>query len=103
MSRGSASKTGANEADFNPIGQNLANKFMQSRNQTNVDSRYDMEKLSTVNQSYDRSSRRSSGGSTPSDRNEKDLWAAGGEHLSTNKLSLMLSDMQVGNYSGIQQ
>jgi hypothetical protein len=91
-----------NEADFNPIGEKLANNFMQNRNQTTSDSRFEYDRLSLAHVQSEKSSRSTSAlsntASPGSDRGDRDLWA-GGENLSTNKLSLMLSDMQVINYS----
>lgn len=74
MSRYSDLNLRSGDVDFNPIGENLAMNFLQTRNP-------------------DR--RASSDSNVASNKPERDVWADGGEHLSTNKLSLMLSDMQV--------
>jgi hypothetical protein len=65
---------GTAEADFNPIGHSLANQFIQNRNR-HFDANVGDQDDSALDQT--------------------DVWATGGEHLSTNKLSLMLNDMQV--------
>ncbi len=97
-----ANRFGVNsEADFNPIGEKLANSFMQNRNQATSDSRFEYERFSHSNIHSEKSSRSSSAlsnaASPGSDRGDRDQWA-GGENLSTNKLSLMLSDMQVSSH-----
>ena len=90
-------KPGQGEADFNPIGENLANNFLHTRNHTSADySRHEIDSIQ-CNGMHSKLSGRGMSTSNPSDRGDRDLWASGGQHLSTNKLSLMLSDMQVYN------
>lgn len=94
--RRQAHSRGDDGADFNPIGHNLATSFLQSRNHPHIlDSdrpavRSSSELLDKIN---------GGNGGSPnsvhsSHRSEPDAWS-GGEYLSTNKLSSMLSDMQV--------
>lgn len=95
MSRGAGSKSRTVDVDFNPLGENLANNFLQARSQNSFDPRHDADRVGNgklIQEKGDPSNRNSP---FLNDRGERDVWAAGGEHLSTNKLSLMLSDMQV--------
>jgi aspartokinase len=94
MSRSSALRPISSDADFNPLGANLANNFLQTRNHT-FDNKYEVDKGTGSKQAQEKSFASSSTVNHSSERSERDVWAAGGEYLSTNKLSMMLSDMQV--------
>ena len=78
--------------EFNPIGESLAHNFLQNRNQYS-ESKNEYNNQNTNNLTFDRVGKNNS--LSLHDRGDRDLWANGGEHLSTNKLSMMLSDMQV--------
>lgn len=89
-SRRHQNSRGGGDADFNPIGQNLANSFLQSRHHA---SEYERPAVRSSSELLEKLNGSPSSVHS-SHRNELDVWS-GGEYLSTNKLSSMLSDMQV--------
>ena len=83
----SSRRYGGREAD--PIGNHLADQFIQNRNQQRVSSD------NGVRGEYDGEEEVKKSTFESQTQAPKDMWAGGGDHLSTNKLSLMLNDMQV--------